>query len=179
LDYYKRLTDELQHAGIRPLATLYHWDLPQALQDKGGWPNRDMVGHFSEYTDIVVRSLGDRINHWCIFNEPWVFTKLQVKNRTAAQMVLRPTWVGKSGSSCAFTNDYNKPIIEITENGSSYLDAPDAHGAVPDQRKVEFLRGYLSALARSMNDGANIRAYHCWSLLDNSSGPKATPNVSA
>jgi beta-glucosidase len=65
------------------------------------------------------------------------------------------------------TNDYNKPIIEITENCSSYLDAPDAHGAVPDQRKVEFLRGYLSALARSMNDGANIRAYHCWSLLDN------------
>jgi beta-glucosidase len=76
LDYYKRLTDELQHAGLRPLATLYHWDLPQALQDKGGWPNRDMVGHFSEYTDIVVRSLGDRINHWCIFNEPWVFTML-------------------------------------------------------------------------------------------------------
>ena len=76
LDYYKRLTDELHRAGIRPLATIYHWDLPQALQDKGGWPNRDMVGRFSEYSDIVVRSLGDRVNNWCIFNEPWVFTML-------------------------------------------------------------------------------------------------------
>jgi beta-glucosidase len=65
------------------------------------------------------------------------------------------------------TNDYNKPVIEITENGSSYLDAPDVHGAVPDQRKIEYLRGYLSALGRAIKDGANVRAYHCWSLLDN------------
>src|SRR5271157_4604668 len=76
LDYYKRLADELHQASIRPLATIYHWDLPQALDRKGGWPNRDMVGRFSEYSDIVVRALGDRVNHWCIFNEPWVFTML-------------------------------------------------------------------------------------------------------
>jgi beta-glucosidase len=274
-----------------------------------------MVGRFSEYTDIVVRSLGDRVNHWCIFNEPWVFTmlgyawgvhapshknvgeflrashvvnlsqgqafraikavnpKLQVgtaysmthcepatnsaEDKAAAERAhaLANVWfldpalkgtypaafpggnpldamgvkpgdmdlvkapldflginyyrrtiiaaapVSADPSSAdsylgvkeqdggtdgpktdmgwevwpdgfhalimRITNEYNKPIIEITENGSSYLDAPDAHGAVPDQRKVEFLRGYLSALARSMNDGANIRAYHCWSLLDN------------
>ena len=74
---------------------------------------------------------------------------------------------GFHGLIMRITNDYNKPVIEITENGASYLDAPDAHGAVPDQRKVEYLRGYLSALGRSMKDGANVRAYHCWSLLDN------------
>ncbi|MGB2625783.1 MAG: GH1 family beta-glucosidase [Candidatus Acidiferrum sp.] len=312
LDYYKRLTDELHRAGIRPLATIYHWDLPQALQDKGGWPNRDMVGRFSEYSDIVVRSLGDRVNNWCIFNEPWVFTmlgyawgihapshkdvgeflrashvvnlsqgsafraikavnsKLQVgtafsmthcepatgsaEDKAAAERAhaLTNVWflepalkgtypaafpggnpleamgvkpgdmesvrapldfiginyyqrtivaaapVGKDsaraylgvsdrtgnegtltdmgwevwpdgfhGMVMRITSDYNKPVIEITENGASYLDAPDAHGAVPDQRKVDYLRGYLSALGRSMKDGANVRAYHCWSLLDN------------
>ena len=68
---------------------------------------------------------------------------------------------GFHGMVMRITNDYNKPVIEITENGASYLDAPDAHGAVPDQRKVDYLRGYLSALGRSMKDGANVRAYHC------------------
>jgi beta-glucosidase len=310
LDYYKRLADELHAANIRPLVTLYHWDLPQALEDKGGWPNRDMVGRFSEYADIVVRALGDRVNHWCIFNEPWVFTvlgyslgihapakkdfdaflrashvvnlsqgqafraikavnpKLQVgtafsmafcqpatdseADRKAADRAhaLNNVWFldpalrgsyphafpdgnpldamgvkpgdmelvkapldflginyysrliiaagtpgkaekstgvdrsnGKDGPKTdmgwevwpdgfhnllmRITNDYNKPIIEITENGCSYIDALNVHGEVPDQRKIEYLRGYLSALARAIKDGANVRAYHCWSLLDN------------
>src|SRR5271165_940013 len=76
LDYYKRLTDELNAAKIRPLATLYHWDLPQALEDKGGWPNRDTAGYFADYANILVKSLGDQVNAWCIFNEPNIFTWL-------------------------------------------------------------------------------------------------------
>jgi len=76
LDYYKRLADALLEAKIRPLCTLYHWDLPQKLEDAGGWPNRDLAGRFTEYAEVVTRALGDRIKHWCIFNEPWVFTFL-------------------------------------------------------------------------------------------------------
>src|SRR3989440_5904553 len=76
LDYYKRVTDALLEAKIRPLCTLYHWDLPQKLEHAGGWPNRDLAGRFTEYAEIVTRALGDRIKHWCIFNEPWVFTFL-------------------------------------------------------------------------------------------------------
>src|SRR5579862_519580 len=76
LDYYKRVTDTLHEAGIRPLVTLYHWDLPQALQDQGGWPNRDIVGRFTDYCEIVTKELGDRVHTWAIFNEPWVFTFL-------------------------------------------------------------------------------------------------------
>jgi beta-glucosidase len=57
--------------------------------------------------------------------------------------------------------------MEITENGASYVDAPDVHGHVTDERKVTFMRGYLSALGRAIKDGAKIRAYHHWSLLDN------------
>src|SRR5271166_5532967 len=76
LDYYKRVLDELHRSGIRPLVTMYHWDLPQALEDKGGWPNRDTAGYFADYANILVKSLGDRVNAWCIFNEPNIFTWL-------------------------------------------------------------------------------------------------------
>ena len=65
------------------------------------------------------------------------------------------------------SRDYNKPIIEITENGCGYGDVPDEHGRVPDQRRIDFYRGYLGALARAIKDGANIRGYHAWSLMDN------------
>lgn len=76
LDYYKRVLDELHNANIRPLVTIYHWDLPQALEDKGGWPNRDTAGYFADYANLVVKNLGDRVNAWCIFNEPNIFTWL-------------------------------------------------------------------------------------------------------
>jgi len=310
LDYYKRLTDTLLEAKIRPLCTLYHWDLPQALEDAGGWPNRDLAARFTDYVNIVVRALGDRINHWCIFNEPWVFTflgysrgdhaparknfadcmrathvvniaqgqafraikainpKLQVgtaysvsncepatksdADRQAADRAhaLGNIWFvhpalhgeypnafpggnplelmgvkpgdmelcrapldfmginyyrrqlvsaispGQSESSAGVYNfdahdgpltdfawevwpdgfygllmriarEYKGTPLEITENGCSYLDAPDEHGRVPDPRRIEFTRGYLSALGRAITDGANVRAYHHWSLMDN------------
>lgn len=310
LDYYKRLTDTLLEAKIRPLCTLYHWDLPQALQDAGGWPSRELVGRFTDYTDIVVRALGDRISHWCIFNEPWVFTFLgyawglhapglrdfdacmrathvvnvaqgeafraikaidsnlqagtafsmsymqpassSEADREAAARVhaLANIWflepalkgrypkafvagdplkmmgvqpgdmklcraafdfvginyyrrqivaaapVGKGQAAVGainydghegpltdygwevwpdafhdllmqITREYNKPVIEITENGCSYLDGPYVGSQVPDPRRIAFTRGYLSALGRAMKDGADVRAYHHWSLMDN------------
>jgi beta-glucosidase len=309
IDYYKRVTDTLLEANIRPLATLYHWDLPQALEDKGGWPNRDLVGPFTDYSEIMTRALGDRISHWCIFNEPWVFTalgyargthapgrkdldaflksvhvvnlaqgqafraikavnpKLQLAtafSMTSAEpasdseadvnaanlahnfynvLFLHPALKGKypealpGGMSLEamgvreedmqlvrapfdflginyyfrsifspakpgnaselgmerangpdgpltdmgwevwpdsfhrllmrITNEYDRPLMEITENGCSYLDGPDQSGRVPDDRRIAFLRGYLTALRRAMQDGANVRGYHQWSLLDN------------
>ena len=76
LDYYSRLVDELLASGITPFPTLYHWDLPQALQDEGGWTNRDIVGHFARYAETCVNALGDRVKSWMVFNEPWCFTFL-------------------------------------------------------------------------------------------------------
>ncbi len=74
LDFYDNLVDALLNKGIKPFITLYHWDLPQALQDKGGWVNRDLIGYFTDYAVAVVKRLGDRVQHWITFNEPWVFT---------------------------------------------------------------------------------------------------------
>jgi beta-glucosidase len=72
LDYYRRLVDELHTAGITPYATLYHWDLPQALQDRGGWANRDTARRFGDYTQTVAAALGSGVQHWFTINEPWV-----------------------------------------------------------------------------------------------------------
>ena len=72
LDFYDRLVDELLAAGIEPLPTLYHWDLPQALEDKGGWQNRDTAKYFGSYTESVLDRLGDRIKTWTTLNEPYV-----------------------------------------------------------------------------------------------------------
>ncbi len=310
LDYYKRVGDALREANIRPLATLYHWDLPEALEDAGGWPNRELAGRFTDYCEMVARALGDRVTDWCIFNEPWVFTFLgygrgvHAPARRDFAATLRATHVVNVAQGQAFraikavnskfrvgtafsmancepatssaedkaaadrahgigniwflnpalkgeypkvfvgenpydamgvkpgdmelckapldflginyyrrelvsaipvgageaatgvhnheasegpltdfawevwpdsfhdllmriTREFNKPVLEITENGCSYLDSPDANGRIPDQRRIEFMRGYLSALGRAIKDGADVRAYHHWSLLDN------------
>lgn len=71
MDFYERLVEGLLDAGITPYVTLYHWDLPQALQDRGGWTERSTAEAFAEYTDRVVRRLGDRVSHWITLNEPW------------------------------------------------------------------------------------------------------------
>jgi len=311
LDYYNRLVDALLEARIRPLVTLYHWDLPQALEEKGGWPNRDMAGYFADYASIVATALGDRVTNWNIFNEPFFFTtagylegseapgranftdfmrathvvnlaqgqafraiksarsnakigtafnmsnaepetssdadraaaeryhafrnlwwvepavkgvypKVLASRLSNALMDVRPgdmeitkvpldflginyydrtivrdanigknlyknleleTSDGKQGPRTDFgwevwpdsfhallmriSNEYGKPIIEITENGCAYGDAPDEHGRVADQRRIDFYRGYIGAVARAIKDGANIRGYHAWSLMDN------------
>lgn len=71
LDFYDRLVDELCAAGIEPMATLYHWDLPQTLEDRGGWTARDTAEHFASYSAAVHQRLGDRVQLWTTLNEPW------------------------------------------------------------------------------------------------------------
>ena len=76
LDFYDRLVDELLEAHIEPYLTLYHWDLPEALHDKGGWANRDVCKYFADYSALMVRKLGDRVKFWTTFNEPWVVANM-------------------------------------------------------------------------------------------------------
>lgn len=76
LDFYARLVDCLLEAGIRPLVTLYHWDLPQALEDRGGWANREVADWFGEYAAVLSRALGDRVDLWATMNEPQIFAMM-------------------------------------------------------------------------------------------------------
>jgi beta-glucosidase len=71
IDFYSRLVDRLLENDITPVATVYHWDLPQALQDKGGWPARDTAFRFEEYASIIFEALHDRVPLWATLNEPW------------------------------------------------------------------------------------------------------------
>ncbi len=314
LDYYSRLVDELLAARIRPLLTLYHWDLPQKLEDAGGWTNRDLASRFADYAEIVARALGDRVQDWCLLNEPAAFLskgyldgthapgrrsivdflrgthvanlaqgagfravkavrpKARVgsafsmspcepatnseEDRSAAEHAhalvnawfLEPALRGRYPSAFAFnpavvmkihqddmnlvrapldfiginlyyrtvvsapalrerltdarflllparmaggqkgsktgmdwevwprsiydmvmriTRDYDRPVIEITENGCSYDDPPGPDGKINDARRIAYHRQYLSELARAMGDGADVRGYHVWSLMDN------------
>jgi beta-glucosidase len=310
LDHYKRLADALLAADIRPSCTLYHWDLPQALEDKGGWTNRDLAKYFADYARIVAEALGDRITTWAMFNEPYVFAeagysagvhapgrkegaagflraahtanlaqgdaframkavspKAQIggaysmspgtpasnsqADRAAVERFhalnnvyfleaalsgkypdafLRPDeavrlmgfengdgermraaldWIGVNYYFRTFVSDASRskdkpwaytgaiprvgPItaigwevwpeglyeivmriardyklpIEITENGCSYPYGPGTDGQVADERRLSYLKSHLSALARAIADGAPVRGYHAWSLLDN------------
>ena len=69
--FYDRLVDDLLAAGIKPAVTLYHWDLPQELEDRGGWTHRDTAYRYAEYAALVAERLGDRVQLWCTLNEPW------------------------------------------------------------------------------------------------------------
>lgn len=76
LDFYNRLVDGLLKRGIQPYATLYHWDLPLELENKGGWANRDITKWFANYCQIVGQNLGDRVKNWIVLNEPMIFLTL-------------------------------------------------------------------------------------------------------
>ena len=311
LDHYRRFIDALLDAGIRPFPTLYHWDLPQALEDRGGWPERDTAGRFADYAELVLRALGDRVKHWMIFNEPSIFTVMgylagihapgrrdpgaflrathtvnlaqgeaframraaqpgavigtafnlsacEPAGDSAADQAAAERWhafvnlwylepalrgrypdafvdgaplermgvregdlervrapldflginlytrtlvkhhpddsfglqalpVGPLGGSdgpktdfgwevwpkalydmlMRITRDYGRPVLEITENGCSYADGPDARGVIHDTRRIDFYRGFLQAVANAIEHGADVRGYHAWTLLDN------------
>ena len=72
LDFYRRLVEALREAGIAPVATLYHWDLPAALEDRGGWTDPDVAGWFTDYAEVCFRALDDGVELWATLNEPWV-----------------------------------------------------------------------------------------------------------
>jgi beta-glucosidase len=76
LDFYRSLVDALMARGVEPFLTLYHWDLPQALEEAGGWPARDTAARFADYAALVAAALGDRVRHWATVNEPWCASML-------------------------------------------------------------------------------------------------------
>jgi beta-glucosidase len=310
IDFYSRLVDELLAAGIRPLPTLFHFDLPQALSDAGGWASRETAWHFADYADLMVRALGDRVVTWLIFNEAiwftlpgyWTgqippslsgnfprflrathisniaqgmafqamkatnpalrissaFNMTSIEPRTssaedqdaanrlhaflnlwwiepalrrqypyafrpfpAAEMDVRsgdmdlirapfdflgincyqrgiaapssPGAWGMPGFDIGYwtagspdtrtdngweiypnalhdvlmrMREYGLPM-EVTENGCAFNDGPNASGVVDDQRRIDFYKGYIAGVHRAIQEGADVRGFHAWSLMDN------------
>ena len=313
IDFYSRLVDDLLEHDIRPFVTLYHWDLPQVLDDRGGWLNRDIKDWFAEYTQTVVSHLGDRVTNWTTLNEPWCSSllsyslghhapghtdpveglvsahHLMLAHGTAVPVIrencpgaevsitLNPTQVyGPDDATEAdadavrradnalngiffgplfhgaypqsllddtahltdhgyihdgdlevmsapldnlgvnnyfptrvkFTEGAAHPLpggdgveetdphppltdmgweispqghhdilmrsaqecglpIYITENGSAWPDEVSEDGAVHDPDRTAYLHGHLDAVKRAIDDGADIRGYFAWSLMDN------------
>lgn len=308
LDFYDRLVDNLLEAGIAPMATLNHWDFPQALQERGGWPNRDSVDWFTEYARVVFEKLGDRVAYWATHNEPFVVAfpgyaegnfapgvaslplalqavhHLNLAHGRAVQlyrqmglegqigivlnlatfhpktespadiaaaqriedlinnMFLDPifkgsypadllSWFGDVGpeikpgdmSTISETIDflgvnfyfgqivrfaphgllklhseqnidkgwgmtekgwgicpsqltellnhlkvnYGNPPMFITENGTALGDQADEQGFVNDQGRINFLRAHFIAAHQAIANGADLRGYYVWSLMDN------------
>jgi beta-glucosidase len=310
LSFYRRLTEGLLDRGIEPIATLYHWDLPQALQDAGGWGERDTAYRFAEYAGLVADALGDEVSQWITHNEPWVVAFLGYAHGTKApgvrhwptalrashhlllshglalermraslgelaevgialnQFPVRPAGPGEADRDAArrmdghlnrwfldpllrgsypadmiacyealygppdsirdgdlevirrpidflgvnyynpqriaaaptelplqarqvpglppttamgwevdpnglhdvllrLRRDYGPLPVYITENGASFDDPPATNGHVDDPERTAYLQGHLAALARAIADGADVRRYCVWSLLDN------------
>jgi beta-glucosidase len=84
MDFYHAVIDTCLEMGIEPWITLYHWDLPQALEDKGGWANREIINWFGEYVDVAVKAFGNKVKNWMVFNEPAAFTGLGYMTGTHA-----------------------------------------------------------------------------------------------
>ncbi|MBX6748992.1 MAG: beta-glucosidase [Micromonosporaceae bacterium] len=183
LDFYRRLVDDLLAAGIAPVLTLYHWDLPQALQERGGWLDRDTAARFAEYADLVAAALGDRVALWITLNEPFVHTVFgyamgvhapglalmfgalsaahhQLLGHGLAVSALR----SRTGSPIAIANNYSPVVVAggtgraepwVGEPSDADHAAADAYDALHNRLFTDplFGRGYPSGFDLPVADG--------------------------
>ncbi|MGC8708547.1 MAG: GH1 family beta-glucosidase [Athalassotoga sp.] len=134
MDFYDKLVDELLKAEIVPFATLYHWDLPAALQDLGGWTNRDVANWFGDYADYLFQRLGDRVKYWSTINEPWVIAVMGymygvhapgIKDIFAAFSVIHNQLRSHSNAVRAFRERNVNGKIGITLSNRDHQSASD------------------------------------------------------
>ncbi len=150
IDFYSLLVDSLLENAITPALTLYHWDLPQALQDRGGWANRDTASYFTDYAVTLFERLGDRVKLWITHNEPWVTTFLGhaegihapgIKDYAAALQVSHHLLLSHAKTVQAFRELDSVGKIGITLNLTPMYPATDA----PEDRDTALLAdGYFN-----------------------------------
>jgi beta-glucosidase len=159
LDFYRRLVDQLLEQGIQPWVTLYHWDLPQALEDAGGWPERDTALRFADYAARVHEQLADRIGVWTTLNEPWCSAFVgyaegrHAPGRTEPEAALRAAHhllLGHGLAVTALRAQHRGSTLGITLNLYPVDAAGDAEQDVDAARRVDALanRAFLDPLFR-------------------------------
>ena len=145
LDFYRRLVDELLDKGIAPWLTLYHWDLPQALQDDGGWTARDTAERFADYAAVVYDALGDRVPHWSTLNEPWCSSLLSYqaglhapgeRDGARAARAVHHLLLGH-GLATRVLRDRSAPDVGLTLNLTPIDPASDAAADRETARRVD------------------------------------------
>jgi beta-glucosidase len=147
LDFYDRLVDELQKNKITPYACLFHYDLPQMLQDKGGWPNRDTAYAFADYAGIVTERLSDRISVWMTHNEPWVSAFVGyfagehapgIKNPAAGFKAMHHLLLSHGLAAEAIRSSARGPVkVGITLNLSPVYPASDSRKDVEACKRID------------------------------------------
>jgi beta-glucosidase len=152
LDFYDRLVDTLVGYGIDPIVTLYHWDLPQALEDRGGWPARETAHRFAGYAELVHRRLGDRVRTWTTLNEPWCAAFLgyaagvHAPGRTdpAAAFAAAHHLLLGHGEAVTALRAAGAETVGVTLNPAAVRPAdPDAPGDVAAARLLDSLQNRL------------------------------------
>jgi beta-glucosidase len=154
IDFYKRMVDELRGAGIEPYCTLYHWDLPQALQDKGGWQNRDTAKAFADYCSYTSGQLSDRVSHFMTMNEMDTFVELGYGNGTFAPgLRLDPASLAQLRHYVVLGHGLGVQAIRAASKpGTKVGLADDAQAATPVVETEENIRAAETAL-REQNAG--------------------------
>ena len=145
LDFYDRLIDGLLQRGIKPVATLYHWDLPSDLEAKGGWLNKDIYSHFADYADLMAAKFADRVEMWATLNEPWVSAFLGYATRIHAP--------GKGDAAAGLLAAYN--LMVAHGHGMEVLRSHSAKNpgivlnltsVIADEAGIEAVADHVDAL---------------------------------
>jgi beta-glucosidase len=163
LDFYTRLVDGLLEAGIRPFVTLYHWDLPQALQEAGGWPERVVAEAFAEYTDVVSGALGDRVRDWMTINEPWCMSLLSYQIGEHAPG-WKDNWVAalRAAHHALLAHGWAVPVLRRNSPGAQVgivLNYVPAYAASPSEADAQAAHGFDGYFNRWFLDPVFGRGY--------------------
>jgi beta-glucosidase len=162
IDFYSRLVDALLEAGIAPYLTLYHWDLPQALQDEGGWTNRATAFAFAEYADAVSRRLGDRVKHWITHNEPWCASMVSNLKGVHAPGIRDGAIAVSTSHHLLLSHGLAVPIVRSQSPGAKVgitLNLSPSVAASPSEPDVDAARHYDGYLNRWFLDPVFRGAY--------------------
>ena len=143
LRFYEQLVDGLLARGIRPVATLYHWDLPQWLEDRGGWLNRETAWAFADYADAVVSRLGEKVTHWATFNEPFCSAFLGYQIGVHAPGYQEPAWAFQAAHHLLLAHGLALPRMRQAAPNSQHGIVLNFTPSYPETRQPEDVRAAL------------------------------------